>query len=127
MARPPYRSRCNPTHCVLYRRRRARRHLRRRPDIGCARIVQRHQALHEASPCPHRRRPLRRLRRTPLEQLHLSDPAERHLRQRLTGFQLSSATSRTQLHGGIFGGLPRGGRRRGDFSRGEIARERRSP
>jgi DNA-binding transcriptional LysR family regulator len=73
----------------FHRRRRARRYLRRRPDIGCARIVQRYQALYETSPCSDRRRPLRRLRRAALEQLHLSDPAERHLRQRLTANPLS--------------------------------------
>jgi len=47
--------------------------------------------LHEASPSPDRRRPLRGLRRTALEQLHLSDPAECHLRQRLTASPLGGA------------------------------------
>ena len=56
----------HPAHGAADRGRRARRHLRDRPDLGGARPVQGPQALHEAPPHAGRRRPLRRVQRQAL-------------------------------------------------------------
>ncbi len=83
MAWPAGQSERDTAHCAVHRRRRARRHLRRRPDPGCSGIVQRVAALQKAPSRADRGRPLRRLQRPALEPLYLSDAAQRGLFERL--------------------------------------------
>ena len=78
------RSRRDPAHRAADRRRRARRHLRGRPDRRRARPVQEASALSQAPPHAGRRRPLRRVLGQALGEPSLSDRQERDPVERLT-------------------------------------------
>ena len=73
----------HPQDRAAHRRRRARRHLRARPDRCRPRPVRRAQAAHEAPPHAGGRRPLRRVQRTALGRPDLPDRAQHDPGERL--------------------------------------------
>ena len=78
-------SRAHQAHDAAHRGGRARRHLRRRPDLGRPRPVLGLAALSQAPSHAGGRRALRRVQRPAVGDAGLSDPEERHPVERLTG------------------------------------------